>query len=59
MRDDAKEQLKAVNARIKKAKSSFEKMENFEVPKTLQTEFADLLPGIQFPDNKENNEKKE
>lgn len=59
MRDDGKEQLKAVNARIKKAKSSFEKMEDFEVPKTLQTEFADLLPVVRLPDNKENHEKRE
>lgn len=51
MRDDAKEQLKTVNSKIEKAKTSLDGMEEVSIPKTLAVEFVDLLPLGQFPDN--------
>ncbi|HWI54916.1 MAG TPA: hypothetical protein VNT57_04445 [Desulfobacteria bacterium] len=51
MRDDAKEQLKMVDEKIKKAKASLEEMEEKTIPKTVSAEFADLLPLGQFPDH--------
>ncbi len=51
MRDDAKEQLRIVNEKIKKAKTSFEEMNEETIPKTVSAEFVDLLPLGQFPDN--------
>ncbi|MHB9095178.1 MAG: hypothetical protein ACYC21_10925 [Eubacteriales bacterium] len=44
MRDDAKEQLDIVNARIRKAKSSLEQMEDSDLPKNLQMEAVDTIP---------------
>jgi len=53
VRDNGKEQLQNVDNLIRKAKDSLGKMEEFDVPKTLQTEFVDLIPLGNFPENKE------
>ncbi len=58
MRNDAKNQSAVVSNRIKKAKKSLAKMEGFSVPKTLQTEFVDLIPLGQFPEPRPNEEEK-
>lgn len=51
MRDDGKEQLKIIDKKIKKAKTSLDEMEEKTTPKTVAAEFVDLIPLGQFPDN--------
>ncbi len=57
MRDDDEKQLAAVNNLIKKAKISLQKMEDFDVPKTLEMELVDIIPLGQFPDQDDKNKK--
>lgn len=51
MRDDAKEQLKIIDEKINKAKTSLDEMEETAIPKTVAAEFTDLIPLGQFPEN--------
>lgn len=54
MRDDAKTELNEINNQINKAKTSLEKMEDFDELKTLQAEFVDMIPLGQFPEDEDN-----
>ena len=53
MRDDAKQQLDIVNAKIEKAKTSLEKIDDVDEIKPLAMEFVDLIPLGQIPEEDE------
>ena len=53
LRDDAKGQLDIVNAKIEKAKTSLENIDEVDEIKPLAMEFVDLIPLGQIPEEED------
>lgn len=53
LRDDAKEQLDIVNAKIRKAKNSLEKLDEVDEIKPQAMESADIIPLGQIPEEED------
>lgn len=54
LRDDAKKQLDIVDAKIEKAKTSLEKIEEVDEIKPLAMESVDIIPLGQIPEEEKN-----